>query len=155
MLGLRYLEIVCEEGFRPKITFLVRHTELDASRSCFDSSSATLNQVWHFQTLYSRGSAGTILDTPTREKGRVLVDSLNESLVAMAAYGERKLTRRTLHEFLDSQTQYWPDGRLNAVYPNGDGARDIPDFTQAYLVWVWHYYMQTGDAAFCTTSTTS
>ena len=150
MLGLRYLEIVCEEGISAeKIAFLVRHTELDASRSCFDSSNATLNQVWHFlKRSILVGAQEQFLDTPTREKGGFLVDSLNESLVAMAAYGERKLTRRTLHEFLDSQTQYWPDGRLNAVYPNGDGARDIPDFTQAYLVWVWHYYMQTGDAAF-------
>jgi len=92
------------------------------------------------------------LDTPTREKGGFLLDSLNESLVAMAAFGERLLTRRTLHEFLDSMEQYWSSqadwGRMNAVYPNGDGARDIPDFTQAYLVWVWHYYMQTGDFAF-------
>jgi alpha-L-rhamnosidase len=92
------------------------------------------------------------LDTPTREKGGFLVDSLNESLVAMAAFGERPLTRRTLHEFLDSMAHYWSSegdwGRMNAVYPNGDGARDIPDFTQAYLVWAWHYFMQTGDEVF-------
>jgi alpha-L-rhamnosidase len=55
---------------------------------------------------------------------------------------------RVLGEFLDSQDQHWPDGRLNAVYPNFDGARDIPDFTQSYLVWIWDYYMQTGNIAF-------
>jgi alpha-L-rhamnosidase len=55
---------------------------------------------------------------------------------------------RVLREFIDSQDQYWPDGRLNAVYPNVDGARDIPDYTQSYLVWVWDYYMQTGNVEF-------
>ena len=154
-LGLRYLEIhnspmpITNENF----SFLVRHTELDDSRSDFNSDNETLNSVWHFlKRSIPVAAQEQFLDTPTREKGGFLVDSLNESLVAMAAFGERPLTRRTLHEFLDSMDQHWsqPDdwGRMNAVYPNGDGARDIPDFTQAYLVWVWHYYVQTGDAAF-------
>ena len=99
--------------------------------------------MWHFlKRSILVGAQEQFLDTPTREKGGFLVDSLNESLVAMAAYGERKLTRRTLHEFLDSQTQYWPDGRLNAVYPNGDGARDItprsqrPSASHSSIWWV-------------------
>jgi alpha-L-rhamnosidase len=98
------------------------------------------------------GEQEQFLDTPTREKGGFLVDSANESLAAMAAFGERALTRRTLNEFIQSMEQYWDSaqdkGRVNAVYPNGDGARDIPDFTQMYLVWVWAYYMQTGDKDF-------
>jgi alpha-L-rhamnosidase len=52
---------------------------------------------------------------------------------------------RALNEFLDSQDHYWPDGRMNAVYPNGDGKRDIPDYTQFFLFWAWDYYLQTGD----------
>jgi alpha-L-rhamnosidase len=134
-------------------TFLVRHADLDGSRSHFASSNDTLNQVWEFlRRSLLLGAQEQFLDTPTREKGGFLVDSLNESLAAMAAYGERLLTRRTLHEFLDSMEQYWSSaadwGRMNAVYPNGDGARDIPDFTQAYLVWVWQYYLKSGDKAF-------
>ncbi|MEO5958973.1 MAG: alpha-L-rhamnosidase C-terminal domain-containing protein, partial [Opitutaceae bacterium] len=39
-------------------------------------------------------------------------------------------------------------GRINAVYPNNDNGRDIPDFTQAFLVWAWAYFMETGDLAF-------
>lgn len=148
MLGMRYFEIRGELSAE-NILFIVRHTELDDSRSTFTTSDDQLNAVWHFlKRSIPVAAQEQFLDTPTREKGGFLVDSLNESLVAMAAYGERKLTRRALHEFLDSQTQYWPDGRLNAVYPNGDGVRDIPDFTQAFLVWVWHYYMQTGDMIF-------
>ncbi len=237
-LGMRYVQIenapmpITRENF----SFIVRHAELDASRSAFTSSHPTLNAVWdlckHSVTL---GAQEQFLDTPTREKGGFLVDSMNESLAAMFAYGERVLTRKTLREFLQSMEQYWDgrinspqrianstsvelesakadlalgcrdfnpqrianstsveesakadlamgcrdfnpqrianstsveesakadlalgcrdfnrpyEGRLNAVFPNGDGARDIPDFTQAYLVWVWEYYLQTGDKIF-------
>ena len=66
----------------------------------------------------------------------------------MSVMGDRVMNQRVLREFLESQDQYWPDSRLNAVYPNVDGARDIPDYTQAFLVWVWDYYMQTGNADF-------
>ena len=55
----------------------------------------------------------------------------------MAAFGEQQPTRRALLEFAQSQARYWPDGRLNAIYPSGDGARDIPDFTEIYPEWVW------------------
>ena len=154
-LGMRYFEV--ENSPMPltaaNFTFLVRHIELDSSRSHFNSSNETLNQLWAFlKHSIPVAAQEQFLDTPTREKGGFLLDSLNESLVAMAAFGERLLTRRTLHEFLDSMEHYWSSeadwGRMNAVYPNGDGARDIPDFTQAYLLWAWHYYMQTGDIPF-------
>ena len=46
-------------------------------------------------------------------------------------------------------------GRINAVYPNDDNARDIPDYTQSYLVWVWEYYQQSGDLAFLATNYTA
>ena len=31
------------------------------------------------------------------------------------------------------------------MYPNGDGKRDIPDFTERYVEWVWRAYLDTGD----------
>lgn len=154
-LGMRYVEIenapmpVTPENF----SFVERHAELEERVSGFTSSHPTLNAVWDLckRSLYC-GAQEQFIDTPTREKGGFLVDSMNESLAAMLAFGERVLTRKVLHEFLQSMEQYWSSaedrGRMNAVYPNGDGARDIPDFTQAYLVWVWEYYLQTGDVTF-------
>ncbi|HLF02318.1 MAG TPA: family 78 glycoside hydrolase catalytic domain, partial [Anaerolineales bacterium] len=154
-LGMRYFQVdasptpITAENF----SFIERHAALDESRSTFTSSDSTLNWVWELmkRSLYL-GAQEQFIDTPTREKGGFLVDSANESLAAMAAFGERVLTRKTLNEFLHSMDQYWASdsdrGRMNAVYPNGDGARDIPDFTQAYLIWVWEYYLQTGDQKF-------
>jgi hypothetical protein len=44
------------------------------------------------------------------------------------------------------QKRFWPnEGRVNAVYPNGDGRRDIPDSTEQFVDWVWQTYDTTGD----------
>lgn len=154
-MGMRYFQIadapmpVTTQNFR----FVVRHSALDLTASSFDSPDSTLNAVWrlmkHSLTVNAHEE---FVDTPTREKGGFLGDGTIMSTVAMPAMHERLLSRRQLHEFLASMDQFWSAeanrGRMNAVYPNNDGGRDIPDFTQAYLVWVWAYYMETGDAAF-------
>jgi len=33
-----------------------------------------------------------------------------------------------------------------------DGKRDIPDYTQEYLIWIWDYYLQTGNMEFLKTN---
>ena len=38
-----------------------------------------------------------------------------------------------------------PTGQVNAVYPNGDGARFFGTSTALYPEWVWRYYLSTGD----------
>ena len=89
---------------------------------------------------------------PTREKGGFLGDAAIQSTVAMPVFHERLLTERVLKEYIDSMDRYWSEGEMrghmNAVYPNNDGRRDIPDFTQNFIVWVWNYYLETGDIAF-------
>lgn len=154
-LGMRYFEIdnppmpVTAENF----SFVVRHSRMDTGASSFDSPDATLNGVWELMKHSLLTCAQEeFVDTPTREKGGFLGDGAIQSTVAMPVTHERALTRRALGEFLQSMDQHWSDGdkrgRMNAVYPNKDGARDIPDFTQAYLTWVWSYYMETGDKEF-------
>ncbi len=85
------------------------------------------------------------VDTPTREKGQFLQDAVNISFATMAAWRERDATQKAIDEFVASQARHWPDGRVNAVYPNGDGRRDIPDFTLVLPLWVWRYHLETGD----------
>jgi alpha-L-rhamnosidase len=87
------------------------------------------------------------LDTPTREKGQFLGDAVNESYATLIGLGERSTTRKAIREFIASQVRYWTDGRINAVYPNGDGKRDIPDYTEMFPNWVLRYYQTTGDSA--------
>lgn len=149
--GMRYLQV--DDAPCPLTTenvrFITRHYELDPSRSDFESSDTMLNQVWGLMkhTLLL-GEQEQFVDTPTREKGAFLGDGWAQGVPAMTILGDRTFNLRVMLEFLDSQDQYWPDGRLNAVYPNVDRKRDIPDYTQSYLVWVWDYYLQTGDVQF-------
>ena len=150
-LGYRYLQV----NNSPMVlttanaNFVARYFELEPERANFTSSDKMLNQVWdmmiHSLTL---GAQEGFVDTPTREKGEFLGDAFSQGVASMLSMGERSLNHRMLLEFIDSQDQYWPDGRMNAVYPNNDGKRDIPDFTQQYLLWAWDYYIQTGNLEF-------
>jgi alpha-L-rhamnosidase len=150
-LGLRYLQVENAPNALTAgdVSFVCRHFELDSSHSSFQSSNAMLNNVWDLmiQSLMVGAQEGFV-DTPTREKGSFLGDGWSQAVPALSTMYDRVMNLRVLNEFLDSQHQYWPDGRLNAVYPNVDGARDIPDYTQSFLVWVWDYYMQTGNIDF-------
>jgi alpha-L-rhamnosidase len=129
------------------ISAITEHVDVPLERAAtFDSSNETLDAVFELVQHSSLHSAAyQFVDTPTREKGQFLADAINISFATMAGYLERDLTRQALAQFANSQARYWPDGRLNAVYPNGDGQRDIPDFTEMYPGWVSRYYLVTGD----------
>ena len=154
-LGFRYLQIenAPEPPTAANCRLVARHSRLETERSAFDSDNPTLNAVWrlmkHSLTVCAQEE---FVDTPTREKGGFLGDSIFQSIAAMPVMHERILTRRALGEFLQSMDQFWATpanrGRINAVYPNVDGARDIPDNTLAFPVWAWEYYLETGDRAF-------
>jgi alpha-L-rhamnosidase len=144
--GFRYLQL---DAPADEISAVVQHTDVDLDRTArLRTSERGVDAAFDLMirsALY--GSQEQFLDTPTREKGQFLGDAVDISLATMTGYGERKLTRRAIREFIASQARYWPDGRLNAVYPNGDGGRDIPDYTEMFPGWVWQYYLESGDAA--------
>ncbi|HVY25667.1 MAG TPA: family 78 glycoside hydrolase catalytic domain [Polyangiaceae bacterium] len=149
-LAWRYLQIAApgESLGADAISASLEHTDAPLGQAAsFESSDATLNQVFALvqrSALYS--GAYQFVDTPTREKGQFLNDASNISFATMSGHGERSLTRQALQQFANSQKRFWPDGRLNAVYPNGDGARDIPDFAEMYGCWAARYFQMTGDS---------
>jgi alpha-L-rhamnosidase len=148
-LGFRYLQIdhPGRTLSRGDVVAYARHSAVpDEHAATFSSGNPTLDAVWELgrhSALY--GSQEEFLDTPTREKGPFLADSFNISSTAMRAFGARNLTQQALADFANSQARYWPDGRVNAIDPGGQGKRDIPDFTELYPEWVWRYYLDTGD----------
>jgi alpha-L-rhamnosidase len=148
-LGWRYLQISSpgETLANDAIQALVEHIDAPPERKAtFKSSNETLNRVFELvQHSALQAGAYQFVDTPTREKGQFLHDAANVSFASMAGWFERDLTQQALREFAASQTRFWPDGRVNAVYPNGDGKRDIPDFTQMYVCWAARYFDVTGD----------
>jgi alpha-L-rhamnosidase len=144
--GFRYLQIDADVP-AGDISAIVQHTDVPSQARLHTSNSGVdaAYDLMRRSALYD--SQEQFLDTPTREKGQFLGDSVDVSLATMSGWGERRLTRKAIREFIASQARYWPDGRLNAVYPNGDGKRDIPDYTEMFPSWVWEYYLQSGDTS--------
>lgn len=153
-LGFRYLEIpgAGEPISRDDVSAVLVHTDVPAGREAtFRSSDRTLDAVWEMlkrSAIYSVQEA--FVDTPTREKGQFLGDAADISYATMSGFGERDATQQAIREFLRSAGRFWTTGndlgRYNAVYPNGDGKRDIPDYSLMFVDWVWRYYQETGDA---------
>ncbi|MDQ1481051.1 MAG: alpha-L-rhamnosidase [Actinomycetota bacterium] len=150
-LGYRYLEI---SGVGPgdmlkasDARSYVRHAAMpDENAARFHTSNPAVDAVWQLARQSALNSSQEqFVDTPTREKGPFLGDGFNESLAVMAAFGDRSMSAAAVRGFAQSQPRFWPDGRVNAVYPNGDGKRDIPDATEQYVEWVWQLYDTTGD----------
>ena len=150
-LGFRYLEVDAPgEHLGPEqLVAFARHSAMpDENAATFTSSSPILDKVWELvrhTALYV--AQEQFVDTPTREKGQFLTDSFNDSQATMHAFGEQNLTWQALQDFAHSQARYFPDGNINAVYPNGDGKRAFLDSTERYPEWVWQYYLETGDRA--------
>jgi alpha-L-rhamnosidase len=148
-MGFRYLQIDNpHEALKPAdIVAYARHTKVpDVHAGTFTSSNPTLNTIYELarhSALY--GSQEQFVDTPTREKGQFLGDAYYEAYSDQRAFGERALSRQALLEFASSQARYWPDGRVNAAEPTGEGARDIPDGTEVFPAWAWEMYQETGN----------
>ncbi|MHC6593129.1 family 78 glycoside hydrolase catalytic domain [Arthrobacter sp. C152] len=151
-LGFRYLEL---PGVAPaevsRLGAVVVHGRHPAEGS-FNSSDPTLDAVFGLlRDSALHGVQEQFVDTPTREKGQFLADAVNISYATMALFGEHAFTAQALREFGWSAGRYWDSaadrGRYNAVYPNGDGKRDIPDFSLMLPEWAEEYHRRTGDLA--------
>ena len=147
-LGFRYLQI--DQPGEPiavsQVTAIARHAAVPAPAATFITSDRMLNAVWKLNArscLYC--SHEQFVDTPTREQGPFLWDSANSSEAVMTAYGDQNLSWQGLRDVARGQVRYWPDGRVNAIYPNGYGLEQYPIFTERYLEWIWRYYLATGD----------
>ncbi len=151
-LGFRYLELPgVEAADLSRVGAVVVHGS-HPQDGTFTSSDSTLDAVFGLlrdSALY--GVQEQFVDTPTREKGQFLADAVNISYATMALFGEHAYTAQALREFGWSAGRYWTDGedlgRYNAVYPNGDGKRDIPDFSLMMPEWAEEYHLRTGDLA--------
>jgi hypothetical protein len=168
--GWRYLQITGDDVAAGDIAAVVQHQAQPEERyATFDSDNPTLNAVFDLMRHSAIDSSQeTFLDTPTREKGQFTGDTVDISYATMTAAGDRNATARAIREIVDSGSHSWKaassgyctaaqlpcsyaslntPGRVNAVYPNGDNMRDIPDYTEFVPEWVYRYYVQSGDRA--------
>jgi alpha-L-rhamnosidase len=147
--GFRYLQVdnPGQSLGTGQLVAIARHAAMpDVPMATFTSANRLLDAVWKLNAhscLYC--SQEQFVDTPTREKGQFVWDASNESEGVMRAYGDQNVTWQGLRDVQRGQQRYWPDGRVNAVYPNDDGARAFGTFTARYPEWLWRYYASTGD----------
>ncbi len=147
--GFRYVQIddPGQPLGRDQVVAITRHAAMpDVPVATFSSDSRMLNAVWRLTArscLYC--SNEQFVDTPTREKGQFLWDAANESEAVMRAYGDQNMSWQALRDVARGQARYWPDGQVNAVYPNDNGARTFATSTARYPEWLWRYYVSTGD----------
>ena len=133
--GFRYLQIdnPGEALGRNQLVAIARHADMPAvPMATFSSDDRMLDAVWRLMArscLYC--SQEQFVDTPTREKGQFAWDAANESEGIMRAYGDQNISWQALRDVARGQARYWPDGQVNAVYPNGDGARFFGTFDGA------------------------
>ncbi|MBT2565433.1 family 78 glycoside hydrolase catalytic domain [Arthrobacter sp. ISL-85] len=149
-LGFRYLELPGVEAAEVSRVGAITVHGSHPGEGGFNSSDQVLDAVFRLlrdSALY--GVQEQFVDTPTREKGQFLADAANISYATMALFGEHAYTAQALREFAWSAGRYWTEGeekgRYNAVYPNGDGKRDIPDFSLMLPEWAEEYHLRTGD----------
>jgi alpha-L-rhamnosidase len=140
-------------------SFIERNSQMNPAASSFTSPNATLNAVWGLMKQTAPVDAQEEFIDSMRQKGGFLGDGFQESITAMDAQDERPLTRRRLIEMIESMVEFWSSpvantGRVNACYPDNENGRDIPDYSQMFLGWVWEYYIRTGDLAFLGTNYT-
>lgn len=168
--GFRYLQIAgAGESLSPSQIWVVASAEdapvgtgvyaigqgspAPGREATFTSSNQILNDVFDlFQRSALYGGEEEFNDSPDRQDGQFLGDTVDESFATMESLDERALTRQAIQNFIFSQQRYWLSpgsqfGDMNAVYPDGDGKRDIPDYTEMFPEWVMRYYELTGDKA--------
>ena len=153
-LGFRYLEMPGVEIARTSarsahVVVHADHPEEGSFQQLRPHVGCRVFRLLRDSALY--GVQEQFVDTPTREKGQFLGDAVNISYATMALFGERHFTAKALREFGWSARRYWirrdERGRYNAVYPNGDGKRDIPDFSLMMPEWVEDYHRLSRDLA--------
>ena len=148
-LGFRYLQLddPGEDLAAADVVALTKHVAVpDEHAATFRSSDPVLDAVFELgrhSALYTMQEQ--FVDTPTREKGSWLWDGRNESMTALAAFGDHNQTRKSLVEFAQSQARYWPNGAINKIYPTSLGPLQIAYFTAIYPEWLWTYWLHTGD----------
>ncbi len=140
-LGLRYLEVFCEE---PVSDFVIGICPTDypvnrlsktftdpLRQQIYDVSVRTLELCMHDH--YE--------DTPWREQALYAMDSRNQMLCGYYAFQEYAFPRANLLLMSKDDRE---DGLLSICFPNGDPLT-IPSFSLHYLTEVYEYTIHSGD----------
>ncbi len=111
----------------------------------FHSSDASLDQAWRIGThTLQICMEDSFMDTPWRERGSWLGDTILNIMGNYYAFGDTALARRLLRLHVFGQL---PDGSMSCKYP-GCKSSYLHTWSLTYPVILFDYFKYTGDAEF-------
>ncbi len=140
--GGRYLQVTLRgPGTLHGVTLLDARC-LPEMPGAFECPDASLNWAWRVGRETLRASIEDVFcDSPWRERGLYLGDSLVQAASHLCATGDCRTIRRGLQLFAAGRL---PDDQLPAVTPGWIG-RPHADFSLIYCLWLADHVRRTGD----------
>ena len=147
---VRYLKVIVRRAraFTLHDVFLRRYQYPDLEGGTFLCSDGKLNRIYAAARLTLRANTVDVfLDTPGRERGGWLCDSFWTARAARLMFGDTRVERAMLENFLAPTVARHFDGYLPAVYPAGKGSH-LPNWTMFLILQLHEFYRRTGDRGF-------
>ena len=147
---VRYLRVIVRRAraFTLHDVFLRRYQYPDLQGGTFLCSDGKLNRIYEAARLTLRANTVDVfLDTPGRERGGWLCDSFWTARAARLMFGDTRVERAMLENFLAPTVARHFDGYSPAVYPAGKGSH-LPNWTMFLILQLHEFYRRTGDRGF-------
>lgn len=149
--GVRYLRVIIRGAadFVLHDVFMRRCQYPDVKGGSFLCSDHDLNEIYEAaRTNLRQNTFDAFLDCPGRERGAWASDSFWTARTARLLFGDTKVERAHLENFLaDSVGTYFPDF-VPACYPAQEGCL-IHNWTIFLGLELYEYYRRTADRQFC------
>jgi len=149
--GVRYMRVIVRgaKSFVLHDVFMRRCQYPDLKGGTFLCSNNDLNRIYDAARVNLRlNTFDNFMDCPGRERGGWAMDSFWTARAARLLFGDTKVERAHLENFLaDSLSKYFPDF-LPACYPAQEGCC-IQNWTIFIGLELYEYYRRTADLEFC------
>jgi alpha-L-rhamnosidase len=148
--SVRYIRVIVRgaRSFTLHDVFLRRFQYPDLEGGSFLSNDGELNRIYEAARLSLRvNTLDVFMDCPGRERGGWLCDSFWTARAAYVMFGDVRVERAMLENFLAPTVAAHFDGYLPAVYPAGKGV-DLPNWTMYLILQLREYFHRTGDRGF-------
>lgn len=147
LLGFRYLTLIVRDSTGPlRVSLRARESIADLKEEGrFQSSDAGLNAIWRICRRTQRNCClDAYVDTPWREQAQYFGDARVQALNSSHLASDVRLLRRGIRQLAFQET---PNGLTYSHAPTMAHMTVIPDFSLIWILTLWDYYWQTGDAS--------
>ena len=149
----KYVKVILRT--KGQVTFswpeLITYSYPDEERCVFACSDGELNRIYQGARRTLRlNTLDIFMDCPERERGGWLCDSWFTARAAWQLFGDLRVEKDFLENFMLTDAGEFRDGFFPEVYPSrhADGEAGIRSWSFWLLAELWDYYQRSGDRAF-------